>query len=336
MIKNLFAHNSISISYPNYFNTIFLFTHKFILKFSHLEDRTFIPKSDTEHLSKMSGNEKNLVIFDSAPGMHMYEHKMHLDRIKNELLKFGLSQNQAKVYIYLGKFGSKTAPEVFKALDLPRTETYHILNTLQNRGIVTADLSSPVRYSSLPLEQAILALINAEKEKINVLSEQTKELSDLWDQVPAFAIETSDNISEKLQMVQGQPQIFTKISNMINSANEGVLIFGSQKDLSRFYHSDILDTLSNSILDVRMIVSPAKTMPTFAEKMDKKRIRLMPETKQDNQCFVIKDHDEILIFLRNATHPSNDIFAIWSDSKALIDFTHRLFDYSWNDSEVCY
>lgn len=313
-----------------------MFTYKFTLIVSSLEDRTFIPKSNIENLSRMLGKEKNLAVFDSEPGSHMYEHKVHLDRIKNELLKFGLSQNQAKVYIYLGKFGSKTAPDVFKALDLPRTETYHILNTLQNRGIVTADLSSPVKYTALPLEPAILTLINTEREKINVLSKQTEELSDLWDQVPAFAVETTDSNSEKLQMIQGQPQIFTKISNMINTANEGTLIFGSQKDLSRFYHSDILDTLSNSILDVRMIVSPAKTMPAFAEKIDKKRIRLMPESKQDNQCFVIKDNDEILIFLRNATHPSNDIFAIWSDSKALIDFTRRLFDYSWDDGEVCH
>src|SRR5689334_5573637 len=162
----------------------------------------------------MLGKEKNLAVFDSEPGSHMYEHKVHLDRIKNELLKFGLSQNQAKVYIYLGKFGSKTAPDVFKALDLPRTETYHILNTLQNRGIVTADLSSPVKYTALPLEPAILTLINTEREKINVLSKQTEELSDLWDQVPAFAVETTDSNSEKLQMIQGQPQIFTKISNM--------------------------------------------------------------------------------------------------------------------------
>ena len=284
----------------------------------------------------MSIGEKNLTVFDSEPGSHLYEHRMYLERIRNELLKFGLSQNQSKVYIYLGKFGPKTASDIFKALGLPRTETYHMLNMLQNRGIVTTDLSSPIRYAAMPLEQAILTLINAEKEKINVLSEQTKELSDLWKQVPAFAVETTESISEKLQMVQGQPQIFSKVLSMINSANEGVMIFGSQKDLSRFYHSDIFDTLPNSILGVRIIVSPAKTMPVFAEKIDKKRIRLMPESKQDNQCFVIKDHSEILIFLRNATHPSNDIFAIWSDSKTLVDFMHRLFDYSWDDGEVCH
>jgi sugar-specific transcriptional regulator TrmB len=284
----------------------------------------------------MSLKEKNLAIFDSEPGSHLYEHRVRLEKIKDELLKFGLTSNQAKVYIYLGKSGSKTAPEVFKTLGFPRTETYYILNTLQNRGIVRSDLSSPVRYSALPLEQTFVALLDAEKEKIKVLSEQTKKISDLWDQVPAFTTETADDTAEKLQMIQGQAQIFSKIGNMVNSHKEEIVIFGSIKDLSRLYHANILDSLPNSILDVKIIVSPANTMPAFAEKIDKRKIRLLPESKQDNQCFVIKDHEEIVIFLRNATYSTNEIFAMWSDSKALVDSMHKLFDYSWDDGEVCH
>jgi HTH-type transcriptional regulator, sugar sensing transcriptional regulator len=284
----------------------------------------------------MSVKEKNLAIFDSEPGSHLYEHRMRLEKIKDELLKFGLTSNQAKVYIYLGKSGPRTAPEVFKTLGFPRTETYYILNTLQNRGIVSSNLSSPVKYSALPLEQTFLALLDAEKEKIKALSQQTKEISALWEQIPAFTVETAGNDAEKLQMIQGQPQIFSKLGNMINNHKEEILIFGSIKDLSRLYHSNILDSLPNSILDLKIIVSPAKTMPAFAEKIDKRRIRLLPESKQDNQCFVIKDREEIVIFLRNAIYPSNDIFAIWSDSKALVDSMHKLFDYSWDDGEVCH
>lgn len=284
----------------------------------------------------MSTKEKNLAVFDSEPGSHLYEHRIRLEKIKDELLKYGITSNQAKVYIYLGKSGSKTAPEVFKTLGLPRTETYYILNTLQNRGIVTTDMRSPIRYSALPLEQAFSILLNAEKEKIKVLSEQTKEISELWDQIPGFAIETADTSAEKLQMIQGQPQIFSKLGNMVDNYKEELLIFGSVKDLSRLYHSNILDSLPNSIMDVKIIISPAKTLPTFVEKIDKKRIRLLPESKQDNQCFVIKDREEIIVFLRNAIYPSNDIFAMWSDSKALIGSMYNLFDYSWNDGEVCY
>src|SRR6185312_1952450 len=110
---------------------------------------------------------------------------------------FGLTSNQANVYIFLGKSGPKTASDVFKALGLPRTETYYIINTLQSRGIVTAELSSPTRYSALS--------INVEKKKINTLAKQQNEISELWNAVPTLAIETVDDEKEKLQMLQGNP-----------------------------------------------------------------------------------------------------------------------------------
>ena len=298
-------------------------------------DRTFILKTSIEESSKMIDKEKNLAVFDSEPGSHMYESRMRLEKVKSELLKFGLTQNQAKVYIYLGKFGPKTAPDVFKALGLPRTETYYIINTLQNKGIVTAELSSPTRYTALTIEKTISILIDAEKEKINSLTKQQDEISELWNAVPAVAIDTNDDEKEKLQMLQGNPQIFSKISNLVNTAREEILILGSLKDLSKFYHSNIFDTLPNSILNVKIIFSPAHTLPDFVDKIDKRRMRLMPTSKADNQCFVIKDNREILMFLRNATHPSNDIFAVWSDSKPLIDAMHNLFEYSWEEAETC-
>ena len=70
--------------------------------------------------------------------------------------------------------------------------------------------------------------------------------------------------------------------------------------------------------------------------MDKKKIRLIPKEKNDNKCFVIKDNNEVILILRNATHPSHNVFAIWSDSKSLIDSIQQLFDYSWDASEVSY
>ena len=61
--------------------------------------------------------------FDSTPDSQMYEYKQSIEKVQTELLKYGLTANQSKVFIYLGKYGAKTAPEVCKALKLPRTET---------------------------------------------------------------------------------------------------------------------------------------------------------------------------------------------------------------------
>jgi HTH-type transcriptional regulator, sugar sensing transcriptional regulator len=266
--------------------------------------------------------ELQVGIFSTNDGINLYEHKVRLEKIKNELIKYGLSPNQAKIYIYLGKYGPKTAPEIFKSLDLPRTETYFILNTLQSKGIVTAECSSPTKYMALPIDKTIAALLNTEKEKINILAQQEKDLEKLWQEIPAYAIETNEIKAERLQMMEGAAQIYSKIKDLVKGAREEFIMFGNEKDISRFYHSDIIETISSSMIDTKVIISPASIVPDFFHGIDKKKIRLIPQEKNNNRCFVIKDNEEVML-------------AIWSDSKSLVDSIRALFDYSWDNSEVC-
>jgi len=278
----------------------------------------------------LSALERNVTIFESESGSSLHQQRLYLEKIRNLLLKFGLTQNQAKAYIYLAKLGPKPAAEIVKDLQLPRTETYFILSELQLRGIVNESHSSPAIFVPLSLEQTISLMINAEKEKINTLSEQAEELLELWKQIPTSAIEINEVVNEKMQTFQGQPQIFSKLLDMISSAKKEILVLGSINDFSKFDHSDILDTLSNSALDMKMVIFLAKTMPSFAKMIDAKKVRLLEESPKDNQCFVIKDREEVIMFLRNAAYPLSDEFAIWSESKALVNSMQNLFDYSWN------
>jgi HTH-type transcriptional regulator, sugar sensing transcriptional regulator len=279
-------------------------------------------------------SEVQFGMFAPYDGTNLYEYKLKIERVREELTKFGLSSNQAKVYMYLGKYGPKSAPEVFRSLDLPRTETYYILNILQSRGIVTAECSSPTKYAAFPLDQAIAALINTEKEKLNLLAQQEKDISQLWDEIPPFAIDTNESETERLQMMEGAGQIYSKIKSMIKNAEEEVYMFGSEKDIFRFYHSDIIEMVLNSSVDTKMILSPASEVPDFLDRLDKKKIRLKSAEKSSNRCFIIKDNDEVVLFLRNATHPLQNVFAIWSNSRSLIDSIRQLFDYSWDSAKA--
>ncbi|HJT09650.1 MAG TPA: helix-turn-helix domain-containing protein [Candidatus Nitrosotalea sp.] len=285
---------------------------------------------------KQVDTEFQIEVFTAGKDSNLYEYKMKLEKIKNELVKFGLTQNQSKVYVYLGKYGSKTAPEVVKSLGMPRTETYFILNTLQNKGIVTVEFSSPTRYTALPIEQAISTLINTEKENLDILARQEKEVSELWKEVPTFAVETTEIKQDRLQTMEGTGQIYSKLKEMIRTAREQIIIFGSEKDLSRFYHAEIVEMAFNSLIDARIIISPALRMPDFLNEFDNKKIRVIPDEQNNNQCFVIKDSDEIVLFLRNATHPSHNVFAMWSNSKSLNEPLRKLFEYSWESSQSCY
>lgn len=60
---------------------------------------------------EMRNDESSASIFDADSSSVIYEQKITCDKLKNELAKFGLTSNQSKVYIYLGKYGSKTLPK---------------------------------------------------------------------------------------------------------------------------------------------------------------------------------------------------------------------------------
>jgi sugar-specific transcriptional regulator TrmB len=265
----------------------------------------------------------------------MYKHKITLEKIREELINFGLTKSQAKVFIYLGKYGSKTASEIAKALQLPRTETYHLVNSLQNMGLVTAELSHPTKYTALKMKQAISTLVNQEQERIDSLATKEASISEMWEEIPFFAVETDESKSEKMQLLHGTGPIMNKIKEMVSSSSDDFRIYGSVSDLLRMYHSDVLDWVEDSSTDLKMVVTPLNKTPEFLSEIKSDKIRTIP-SNSDNKCFIVNDKKEVLIFMRNATHTSRQTFAWWSDSETLVDLMSSLFDLSWEKGETLY
>ena len=280
-------------------------------------------------------SQQQISLFDNESDTAMYKHKITLDKIRNELINFGLTKSQAKVFIYLGKYGSKTASEIAKALQLPRTETYHLVNSLQNIGLVLAELAHPTKYSAMDMKEAVSTLIKQEQERIDNLANKEESISEMWKEIPFFAIETDESKSEKMQLLHGTGPITNKIKEMVNSSTDDFRIYGSVSDLLRMYHSDVFDWVENSPTNLKMIVSPLNKTPEFLSELDSSKIKAIP-SNAENKCFIVNDAKEVLIFMRNATHPSRETFAWWSDSETLVDMMGSLFHLSWEKGENLY
>jgi sugar-specific transcriptional regulator TrmB len=269
-------------------------------------------------------------ILDSLPDSRMYDYRLSLDKLKDQLSTFGLTANQCKVYIFLGKYGSKTAPEVCKALKLPRTETYHLLTTLQNKGIVAATFQHPIRFSALPLNKAVWVLVNAEKERVRSLETQEKDIVELWNMIPDFhAAEPTESEEDKFQMLQGSNQIHGKIKEMINNSKEEFLVLGSEKDFLKFYHSDFLNPLDNAVVDLKLLTSSSDRTMYIFDEVDRNKVKRLPEGIQENLCFMIRDDNELLFFMKNASQSDQQIMAMWTNSSAMINSMKLLFNYIW-------
>ena len=280
----------------------------------------------------MNNEENQISIFDSHSDSSMHEHKMSIDRLQDQLSEFGLTSNQSKVYIYLGKYGSKTAPEVCKALKLPRTETYHLLTTLQNKGIVSATFQHPIKFSATPLNKAIWSLVSAEKERVNTLEKQEDGIVELWNTIPEFS-STHEEKEEKFQMLQGSNQIHSKIKEMVGNTKSEFFVLGSEKDFLKFYHSNFFESLNDSKVELKLITSSSDKAMYIFDDINRSNVKKMPDDIRADLCFITKDEGELIFFIKNASKDHQQMTAIWTDSTSMIYSMKMLFASIWSKSK---
>jgi len=272
-------------------------------------------------------------IFDSNIGSSLHNYKISADELKEELSKFDLTENQSKVYIFIGKYGSKTAPEVCRALKIARTETYQLLASLQKKGIVLATFGHPIKFSAIKPSKAIKTLVNVEKERVKSLEKKEEIIIKLWDSIPEFLKEKTNGSENRFQMLEGSNPINAKLNEMVSEAKDEILVLGSEKDYLRLYHSDFLDNFTNQNCKSKIITScTEKTMYIF-ENIDKNQIRRMSSGIKDEICYILKDDKEMIFFTKNDDQSLQNVSAMWTDSKPLIYSMKLLFNFIWSSSK---
>lgn len=280
----------------------------------------------------MTTDLTNHSVLDSGQDTASYSYDGLFEKLKNELAKFGLTPNQSKVYLFLEKHGASTATQVSKTLKVPRTETYHLLTNLQNKGIVSATFQHPIKFSALPLNKAIGVLINAEKERVKNLEAQEKSLVELWSVVPNFKINKDEIRDGKFQMLQGINQMTSKINEMITTAKGEIQVLASEKDFMKFYHSGFLELIRDSKAEAQLVSSSSKKTDYIFEGRLKSKVKKMPLKIKEDLCFIIKDDDELILFMKNPSDNPQSIIAMWTDSYSMIYTLKLLFTYIWSNS----
>ena len=273
-----------------------------------------------------------MIIFENDPDSSTFVYKNAIEQLQTQFSKFGISQNQSKIYIYLGKYGSKTAPEVCKSLGLPRTETYKILTTLQNRGIVSATFQHPIKFSALPLERAMKSMMDMEKERVKNLEVETLEISKIWDSIPVFHNEPDLQEEGKFQILQGQNQIFGKINDMIINTKKEFLLLGNEEDFLKFYHANFLEPLDKSDLKLKILTNSSERTLYVFDDIDRTNVKKIPSNASSHYCFIVKDSEEIILFMKQSKN-GKKITALWTDSEAMIYSNKLLFNLLWSKSK---
>jgi len=258
--------------------------------------------------------------------------KTNFEEVRDALVSFGLTPNQSKVFFYLGKIGAKTASDIAKAVNIPRSETYHLLTALQNKGIVEASFQHPIQFTALSIKNAVNLLISTETERLNKLKKSGPELEAIWEKIPGATSNEETESEEKFKVLQGGNQVNSKIFDMILNAKKECRILGSEKDFVKFYHANFLDALEEQKIDYKLLTSITEKSKGIFDDIDKTKIKKLCSSVKENLCFLIKDDDEVLFFIKNEGN-NKEMRAIWTNSETIIYSKALLFNNLWTKTK---
>jgi sugar-specific transcriptional regulator TrmB len=259
--------------------------------------------------------------------------KNKFEEVRDALVSFGLTPNQSKVFFYLGKIGAKTASDIAKAVNIPRSETYHLLTALQNKGIVEASFQHPIQFTALSIKNAVNLLINTETERLNKLKKSGPELEEMWEKIPGATSNEEEESEEKFKVLQGGNQVNSKIFDMILNAKKECRVLGSEKDFIKFYHANFLDALEEQKIDYKLLTSITEKSKGILDNIDKTKIKKLCSSVKENLCFLIKDDDEVLFFIKNEGN-NKEMRAIWTNSETIIYSKALLFNNLWSKTKL--
>jgi sugar-specific transcriptional regulator TrmB len=246
------------------------------------------------------------------------------------LVKYDLTPNQSKVYLFLSKIGIKTASEVSKALKIPRTETYHLLSTLQQKGIIFSIFGKPTRFNAVGIEESLEILVNNERNRINELQDGEESIIKLWNILPKYGETDKGSQDNKFQSLQGRNSILVKLQQMFKESKENILVLGTEADFKKFYFTEFSEYLNKTKSDLKILVDDSDGMPDIFEDVPPKKIKKIEDKNREDFCFIIKDNQEVIFFISNKE--VKDMLAVWTDSKAFVTTLRSLFSLMWKKS----
>jgi sugar-specific transcriptional regulator TrmB len=96
------------------------------------------------------------------------------------LVGLGLSEMEAKVYVYLAKEGPQKARNIAEALKMVEQQLHLSLKNLRDRNVVNATAKRPAEFSAIPFDKALDLLMKAHLREARNMERDRDEILSQW------------------------------------------------------------------------------------------------------------------------------------------------------------
>ncbi|MFH0906345.1 MAG: helix-turn-helix domain-containing protein, partial [archaeon] len=181
--------------------------------------------------------------------------------IEDILIEFGLTKNEAKIYLAALSLGSLRVNEISKKTNILRTTTYEVLNSLIKKGVANYIIKSGVRYYTVVNPKELITILDRKKQKIK---EILPELLNIQKYVE----------NPKVEFYEGKEGLKTILDDIIKTRPKELLTIGSSKVLEtlEFYFPQWIKRRVKCRIKARILQENVKSIKDL-KKLDKNNLR---------------------------------------------------------------
>ena len=252
------------------------------------------------------------------------------------LMDFGLTRNQAKVYITIAQLGLASVGQASKASKVRREDVYRMLPKLEKMGLIERVLGKPTKIRALPMEEALHILIEREQEIANkkVSALMTKKDTILKHYKPSTLKTTEE---PHFALVLHRVGIMSKELSMVKKAKSAINIVTSRDKFAQFFNNydEALKKATKKGIQVRMILNVTEHDDSILRAIKEYESARVPVdlkyTDQRSTHCMIVDYKEALV--STSTEPTlRETAHLWTDNSSLVGLLQKNFEGLWHAS----
>jgi len=260
------------------------------------------------------------------------------------LTGLGFSEADAQVYVFLSKKGLQRGRDVAKALKMNKQQLYPCLKNLQSKGIVSVTLEHPARFSAVPFESVLDLFVKAKMDEAQRIQQSKADILSDWQSI---VIGATDEASARFMVLEGRTSIYSKIQQMTQESKKQLLTMTTIPGLVQADQFGLFDSaydhLSKFNIQFRFLTElneqNISAMKNLIGEMSKAKIIFQGRNPylglRSFPRLIVKDEDEILLFIKPATETSKleeDDSCLWTNCKTLINGFTAIFEELWRNS----
>jgi sugar-specific transcriptional regulator TrmB len=254
------------------------------------------------------------------------------------LSDFGLTANQAKVYVTIVHLGIASVGQISKISGVRREDVYRAMPKLEKLGLIERVLGTPTKIRAIPVDDALDILIKHEKDrasqKVSELATKKEEFLKNFKRNSVLLEEKSDS---QFSLISEREAILSKASALVRSAKKEIDAISSRQKTSEFIFAfaDLLKKAIKRGVKIRIITEMPEEEDHVPRIIDEQlspgeSLKLKYAEKLPTHCLMV-DGKEMLVTTstdaRLAERPS-----LWTNSVSLIEPLQREFEDVWHTS----